>query len=224
MKYFTHQNVLPMVETKNATHVVSEGLRIAIETEMQNRGIMPGHYGSIEQKIDEALRSAKAMDEFLYDMGLYAVPAYGETKNLSDRKKDFPSYFSENYQTMKLARKQQPIPSGSINIKKMQPGKDGTYQTIFASFGRPLASMVVTENRILEILFSESEECKKIRTDLDLETTWAHFLIQPDADKEEFFVVKVYRYSGGLHLVVYPLGRGRVWHGVDGDRFVVAAE
>lgn len=213
-----------MEETLTTPTALSEALKNALQEEMNTRGILPGHYSFIEEKVIAAMNDAKAKDEFLRPLGAFNVPSYADTRNFADRRKEIKSYFSDNYGKWNLARKQNSLSAGNLDIREMQPGKDGNYQTIWDSFGRPLSEMVVTENRILQIMFSEDAECQKIREVLDVRNCWTHFLISVDVDgKTEFFVVLVRLYDDGWDFGLNRLGRANVWHGSRLSWFVAAA-
>jgi len=206
--------------TKN-TNTILPALKKQIEWEIEKRGINPAEQKFIEDSILEIFATAEAKEKLLLDRGIFSLPAWNDTKNLLDRKADFKSYFSEFYEKQNLAQSQQALPARSVNIRRMQPGKDANYQTVFDSFGRPLDDMVVSENTICQILFSEDEESKAIRAELDLKSTWAHFLIKVG---KKFFVVRACLDSDGLGLGVRGLGDSPVWGGEGEFRFVVSAE
>jgi hypothetical protein len=156
--------------------------------------------------------------DFLKSLGIFPVLSWEEIKNLGNRKDDF-TFFDDDYYKWKLVSDQKPLEIGNLEIKEMQPGKNGNYSEIFNSFGRSLKELVVPQNRISQILFSENDESKKIRDTLDLKNHWTHFLIE---ENDEFFVACVDLDSDGLYFTVDRLDDSRVWDGRYLGRFVVA--
>lgn len=214
-----------IMETITSPIAMSEALKTALQEEMNARGVNLLHYSFVEEKVISALNDAKVKDAFLRPLGIFPVSSCADTRNFNDRKKEIKSYFSDNYKNWKLARKQEGLPTGNLDIREMQPSKDGTYQTIWNSFGRPLEDMVVTENRILQIMFGEDAESKKIREVLDVKNRWSHFLIAVYVNgTTEFFVVYVYLYlfENGWHFRLDRLDYAHVWNGNFLYRFVAA--
>jgi hypothetical protein len=174
---------------------------------------------ALQKVLKESLMPLEKEEDFLNDLGTYSVSECNETKNLLDHKKDFKSYFSDNYKNWNLAQSQQALKASNLNIKEMKPGKNGNYSKIYNSFNRPLDEMAVTENRIIQILFSKDEESKKIRKLLDFNNFWTHFLVKAN---EEFFVVSVLLDSDGLNLNVGRFNDVSVWGGGGRYHFVAA--
>lgn len=222
------------METIDTLALLSEALQQAIKDEMELRGIQPEHYSSIETQVHNALNNAKAKDEFLKLLGIFETPGYADTRNFMDRKKEIKSFFSENYVTWKLARPQQVVIPGKLDIREMQPGKDGTYRDAYDSFGRPRKDMAVSENFILMLMFAKEEDfeekedwekVERIRQVLDMRNRWIHFLIAVDVDGEQetqFFVVDVDLDGGGWRFGLGRLGNADVYDGDRLNRFVAA--
>lgn len=158
----------------------------------------------------------------------FNLPAWDTAENLQDLHEQF-SYIDKNYKENHLGQKQLPLPTRTVRIHKMKPGDKGNFRDLYDSFGAPLDQMTMTENDIAQILFSDSEECKKIREYLHLEqvNTSAFFLAK---EGEAFLVIGISNIeSKGLRLDVYrqdgsdwdyTAGSGDTWTGEDGHCFV----
>ncbi len=205
---------------------VSAELLESIKNEMHALGINPLHLNFVKQGVKTLLNEAKGKDEFLIPMGIYHLPECTHTKTLADHKADCKSYYSENYTKHGLDKEvQTPGPAISIDMRKMQKGKDGNYQKIFDSFGKPLAELAIPQNRIVDIIFSVAEQCKKLRDDADLKDFWLHLLVKKEnveAGDEEFFVFG-FRLGDGVLFGAYPLSSGGVWFGENEIRIGVLA-
>jgi len=164
-------------------------------------------------------------EEFLTHVADYTLPIWNETKNLIACRKKFESFFDENLVNWGLDIPQSIGGELGVSIKKMELGKNGTYGTIYDSLNRPLESMCIDQNRIVQILFSDDDVSKKIREDLDLENFWPHFLVKkvnPKNGEASFFVAYVHLPSDGINVHVNKLGIDIEWRGSPELRFVVS--
>ncbi|OGI77388.1 hypothetical protein A3C57_02055 [Candidatus Nomurabacteria bacterium RIFCSPHIGHO2_02_FULL_33_12] len=173
-------------------------------------------------------------NDFLVPMGIYLLPACNHTKTVHEHKKDCTSYFSSEWYKKKWKLDGQINKIGPpilLDMRRQQKGKDGNYATIFSSFERRLNEIAIPQNRIVDAIFSTSEECKKFLLDANLSKFDLHFLVKnhyPELDPgykkepvEDFLVFhfKIYLSSG----IFFSVGRflyDYVWCGERENRFV----
>lgn len=137
-------------------------------------------------------------------------------RSLAQAKDKFPGYHDVDFKRWNLDEAQVSGHELSLSIYEMQNGKDGTLKKIFNSFNRPLADLIVKQNRI--------EQFVDEHPDLLHPKNYATmFLIERESDKA-LFVVHVHRVSGGLRVYVYEFGYDGVSFGEYHPRVVVPAK
>lgn len=137
-------------------------------------------------------------------------------KSLVHAKKKFPGFHDEDLKNLKLDDQQTAGLELPLSIYEMQPGKDGTFQKIFNSLNRPLADLVVKQNRIEQFIDDHAES-------LHPQGYATIFLVERASDKS-LFVVYVTRNSDGLGVSVRGFDDDLVWFGRRLSRVVVPAK
>jgi hypothetical protein len=137
-------------------------------------------------------------------------------RSLAQAGKKFPGFHDGGFKNWNLDEKQTAGTELPLSVYEMQNGKDGTFKTIFESLNRPLADMMVKQNRIEQFVDDHADL-------LHPQDYVTMFLIERESDKE-VFVVNVEQGNSGLEIYVYEFGDDDVLFGKCCHRVVVPAK
>lgn len=137
-------------------------------------------------------------------------------KSIADAPEIFPGYHDGNLKNWKLDESQPKTEAQKLSVYEMQQNKNGNFQEIFGSLNRPIESLLIKQNQILQFVTDHADL-------LHLRGYATLFLVERESDKARF-VVRVYRRAGKLEVYVDKFSYDRVWSGENLYRVVVPAE
>ncbi len=210
--------------------VVSPELLESIRAEMRHNGIpekdIPTHLQKMLPNLQLGFWDIENKYPFLLPYREYTLPPYDGTDSLAKHKERFvKGKFDFKLYDFKLdTLSQEPGPELKLNILVDRMGYNADFRGIFNSLPIDYHRLVIPQNRICQILFSQDPEVRKIREALQMENYWINFLIQgdkPELGDKNIFVARFVKNMQGLCFDLDEFTREKTWIGGYQTRYVM---
>lgn len=210
--------------------VVSPELLESIRAEMRHNGIpekdIPTHLQQMLPNLQLGFWDIENKYPFLLPYREYTLPPYDGTDSLAKHKERFvKGKFDFKLYDFKLdTLSQEPGPELKLNILVDRMGYNADFRGIFNSLPIDYHRLVIPQNRICQILFSQDPEVRKIREALQMENYWINFLIQgdkPELGDKNIFVARFVKNMQGLCFDLDEFTREKTWIGGYQTRYVM---
>lgn len=211
--------------------VVSPGLLESLREEMRLIGVSENEISINLQKILPSLQlglwDIKNNYPSLLPYKEYILPAYDGIETIASYKKYFvKGKFDFKLYDFELDRLLQvPGPELKIAILVDRMGYNADFKGLFSGLSVDYNEMVIPQNRICQILFSEDPAVKEIRESLKMDSYWVNFLTSgADSSKGDnnLFLARFVKNNQGLCFDLDEFTRDKVWIGGYQTRYIVA--
>jgi hypothetical protein len=218
-----------MYKAYPSDQVVSAELLESFRAEMRKNGVpekeIPSHLEKMLPNLKLGFWDIENNYPFLLPYKEYTLPAYDGTDTLAKHKDRFvKGKFDFKLYEFGLDRiLQQPGPELKISLLVDRMGYNADFRGIFESLPVDYHQLVIPQNRICQILFSEDPEVRKIREALQMGNYWTNFLTtgeDPTIGDKNIFVFRVVKNNQGLCFDLDEFTREKTWIGGYQTRYI----